>query len=1046
MQTPRARICLIAPEFIGPFPNGGVGTACYWEATILAVAGYDVTVLYTGPTECKTAAYWEKRYLAAPFSFVDLWSWASRESADRNQAQQPCAEAATADLVHRFLRDRRFDLLLFQEFLGHGARALQARRSGDVLAGARAAVTLHSCRQWIYEGMRRLPTYREDLYVDFLERESARLADSVVAPSRHMAAWAREHWSLHPVPVVPYCYDAAVERPADVIEHRGPFSQLVFFGRLETRKGLHLLCRALAEHPSARGALQTITFLGKASTVEGRPSEEFIRATLADVPGLEIRVINDLGSLEALKFLETQKDTIVVAPSIVDNLPYAIIELFARRLPIVSTRIGGIPEIFGPANGHALAEPTPEGLARVLSGIHDSGSLTIDYRSGYSIKASNAAHLKWVEALLKTQPHAERVENPTGDVVLVDAATAQLPELRRAFIAADPTAAGSRFMTWSEWRANGGNRPAVFAGAQVTPHDGMVARLTAALEDSRVFAATSSYESKTVSGTAGIAPLGPSLETGWAANVFGGPCFAARGAALDRVRESCLQQFRFWPAYASIACAELELALVPACLFSAQPVAENVDAAEAVAGLYQKHLPKRFDLDWVLKFAGARDGSFSTQAAHAASAPAHAVHQPVPPTGRAIYDRYVTTPDAQLATLSGLTWTANQDPYVRDIHHLRAKLAAIAAEWEATDPRVYINGAGQHTRLLLSLEPRLGRFVGGFIDRRPIGDFLGKPVTHPEMLTAADADIVLYSSREYEKEMFERLSALDVKHQLLYGDAAERNAADPETTSSRVRRRLGHQDAPIEELRAMYRPPSWVRGGCSGGDVEFLLEFVTSINPRLVLELGVASGTSSAALLFALDRLPPTDGGRMLVSGDVRHTCYFDPARATGAAVHDMYPGHRTAWLLNTNTDARRVRESLPGPADFSFIDANHCHPWPLLDLLHVATMVRPGSWIALHDIELPRLHPQFQVHGPQWLFEAWPFNKVHGVDGSVNIGAVQLPDDLERIIPVALELLERQWEHTPTTWDIDLPDVFAPVSRFVQPRLATPVAEVLAG
>jgi hypothetical protein len=28
----RARICLVAPEFIGPCPNGGVGTACHWEA------------------------------------------------------------------------------------------------------------------------------------------------------------------------------------------------------------------------------------------------------------------------------------------------------------------------------------------------------------------------------------------------------------------------------------------------------------------------------------------------------------------------------------------------------------------------------------------------------------------------------------------------------------------------------------------------------------------------------------------------------------------------------------------------------------------------------------------------------------------------------------------------------------------------------------------------------------------------------------------------------------------------------------------------------
>jgi hypothetical protein len=159
-----------------------------------------------------------------------------------------------------------------------------------------------------------------------------------------------------------------------------------------------------------------------------------------------------------------------------------------------------------------------------------------------------------------------------------------------------------------------------------------------------------------------------------------------------------------------------------------------------------------------------------------------------------------------------------------------------------------------------------------------------------------------------------------------------------------------------------------------------------------------------------------------------------------------MYPRHRTKWLLDTDTDARRLSKVLPpGTADFCFIDANHAHPWPLLDLLHLSTVARPASWIALHDIELPRLYPQFQVHGAQWLFEAWPFNKIHGVDGSVNIGAVQLPRNLEQLVPMAIELLQRPWEHRPTTWDVHLPEVFTAVSNAIRPRLARPAA-ALAG
>jgi predicted O-methyltransferase YrrM len=249
---------------------------------------------------------------------------------------------------------------------------------------------------------------------------------------------------------------------------------------------------------------------------------------------------------------------------------------------------------------------------------------------------------------------------------------------------------------------------------------------------------------------------------------------------------------------------------------------------------------------------------------------------------------------------------------------------------------------------------------------------------------------------------------------------------------------MGHRDANIDGLRALYRPPSWVRGGCSHGDVEFLLEMVMGTSPRLVLELGVASGTSSAALLFALDQLPTSETGRLLYSVDVRPECYFDVSRATGAAVADLYPQHRTVWQLNTDCDARRITSLLPpGSVDLCFIDANHCHPWPTIDLLHVAPLVRQQGWIVLHDIELPRLHPQFQVHGPQWLFEAWPFNKIHGVGDSINIGAIQLPASLSDITETALALIARRWEHSPTPWDVDLPACFSAVSRALEPRLA---------
>jgi O-antigen biosynthesis protein len=398
----RARICIVSPEFIGPFPNGGVGTACYWEAHTLGVAGHDVTVLYTGRTERETPAHWEAHFAAtAPFRYVDLGRWAE----DHAVVHPPrdgyaCLESETADGVLAWLRTRQFDLVLFQEFLGHGARALQARHAAAAFDDVRMATTLHSSRQWVFEGMKRLPTSPADAAVDFLEKASARLADAAIFPSQHMADWAASRWRLsQPGAVIPYCFDTTLAQAPTAIEHSGPFRHLVFFGRLETRKGLHLFCQALAA-PALRGQVDRVTFLGKPSSVEGQPSDTYIAAHMATLPEIAWTIIGDAGSFEAQTWLAAQPHVLVVAPSLVDNLPYAVIELYTRRIPFVSTAIGGIPEIVGAANRHLLAEPTATALATTVGRICREGRVAIDYRSGYDVQTANTAHVNFVRDLL----------------------------------------------------------------------------------------------------------------------------------------------------------------------------------------------------------------------------------------------------------------------------------------------------------------------------------------------------------------------------------------------------------------------------------------------------------------------------------------------------------------------------------------------------------------------------------------------------------------------------------------------------------------------
>jgi len=220
-------------------------------------------------------------------------------------------------------------------------------------------------------------------------------------------------------------------------------------------------------------------------------------------------------------------------------------------------------------------------------------------------------------------------------------------------------------------------------------------------------------------------------------------------------------------------------------------------------------------------------------------------------------------------------------------------------------------------------------------------------------------------------------------------------------------------DPARDTFRAHFTPPAWTRGGISADDAVFLWDLILDHRPRTVLEVGVAAGTSSAAILLALDQLEAPEA-RTLFSVDVAARCYFDPRRATGAAVAELYPHPRARWHLDPACDARQAAAGrIPPALDLAFIDANHRHPWPLADLLHIAPRLRPRSWIALHDIDLARLYPEYaqEGRGAEYLFAAWPFDRRRAPGPTSNIGAVQLPADLEALRPMTAALLAIPWE-----------------------------------
>jgi hypothetical protein len=119
--------------------------------------------------------------------------------------------------------------------------------------------------------------------------------------------------------------------------------ELVFFGKLEERKGVGLFCDALDLLGGGELAF-SVTFLGQNGTVSGRDVLSYIR-TRAKPWAFTWRALTDHGHEAALRFLLEGAGRIAIIPSLEDNLPNTVVECLAARIPFLASRTGGIPEL-----------------------------------------------------------------------------------------------------------------------------------------------------------------------------------------------------------------------------------------------------------------------------------------------------------------------------------------------------------------------------------------------------------------------------------------------------------------------------------------------------------------------------------------------------------------------------------------------------------------------------------------------------------------------------------------------------------------------------
>ncbi|MFL6292708.1 MAG: glycosyltransferase family 4 protein [Thermoanaerobaculia bacterium] len=179
-----------------------------------------------------------------------------------------------------------------------------------------------------------------------LGRLTARVADLVLAPSAATVAELRRDYRVRNAAVVPNVTGGLDLEPVGTEE---PPGYLLFVGRLRIRKGVEVLLEALP--PGAR-----LLIAGDGEH----------RAALESKPGVKFLGRQDAGRVRGL----LRGAAALVVPSIYEGMPLVVLEAMAAGVPVVASRVSGIPEVVEDGvTGWLVPPEDPEALAAALAEV-----------------------------------------------------------------------------------------------------------------------------------------------------------------------------------------------------------------------------------------------------------------------------------------------------------------------------------------------------------------------------------------------------------------------------------------------------------------------------------------------------------------------------------------------------------------------------------------------------------------------------------------------------------------------------------------------------
>ncbi len=359
---------LASNEFEGFSKNGGIGTYYTTLSQKLAAAGWYVILLL-----CQNQDNFQGKA-----QLPNLHHIFSTSEVEKVLNLQPIHQAilskCQADWLMKWFDYENFCYLFFTQAIvatfpeaviylefptiwGYGYRTIQAKKSGILGNSCLIGVTDHGGFEWLREVNSKYiidnPKWFWRAY--HYEQYSYDHADLAYFPSYFLKSkvesygWKTSH-AIHLPSFIPSLdLPTAEKKPA--IRMSVPIDAklipLVFFGRLQERKGLCTFVEALEQLNPDIAEKIYILFLGRiiqleSTQLQGLDSQQYIDSSLSGK--FSYQILSDLSSREAIDLVSQLSAPIVCLCSLQENFPYTALEMGQLAVSLVVSNTGGFQE------------------------------------------------------------------------------------------------------------------------------------------------------------------------------------------------------------------------------------------------------------------------------------------------------------------------------------------------------------------------------------------------------------------------------------------------------------------------------------------------------------------------------------------------------------------------------------------------------------------------------------------------------------------------------------------------------------------------------